>query len=107
MNAVSGIHGQKPETDRLLDWFEPEEGRLVGVREHVQEPVGALSHIADALPQLGKHPFTPLLLSFAVEDDALQVSVFRIIPVLSDPTNRFRSSLGNGHRRKTSFPRSD
>ena len=80
--------------NRLLDRFDSQKRGLVCVGQHVEEPVGPLSHVADALPEIGEQPLTPLLLSVLVEDDTFECPVFRITPVLSDPTNRFPVQFG-------------
>ena len=42
----------------LVDRLEPEERRLIGIGQHIEEPVGALPDIPDPLPEIGEEPFT-------------------------------------------------
>jgi len=43
----------------LVDRLEPQQRRLVGIGQHIKEPVRTLSDISNPLPEIGEKPFTP------------------------------------------------
>src|SRR5688572_10015419 len=54
--------------------IDPEQRRLIFVRQHVQRTVRADTHVADALMQLSQHRFAPDLFPALVEHDAVDLS---------------------------------
>src|SRR6185295_11164554 len=53
--------------------FDPENRAIVFIRQEIEQPVGALANVADALAQLGKQYFAAKLFGLIVEDDPFQV----------------------------------
>src|SRR5574342_1010242 len=54
--------------------FETKQRAVVFIGEQIEQPVGALPHFADALPELGEHRFAPQLLHPGVEHDSFEMS---------------------------------
>src|SRR5690606_7425769 len=61
--------------------LDPEQRAVALVRDHVQQLVGALTHIADAVPQIFEQGFAAELFHVLVEDDPLQPARARDLAV--------------------------
>src|SRR6187399_747601 len=54
--------------------FDAEDRTFLFVRQHIQEAVRPLPHVADALPQVGQQRLAPQLLHLLVEQDPFDVA---------------------------------
>src|SRR5262245_15988121 len=59
---------------RLLRRLDPQHRSLLLIRQQVQEAVGPLPHVADALAEIDEQRLAPQLLPFLVEENALEMS---------------------------------
>src|SRR4051812_27354875 len=54
--------------------FDPQDGTFLFVRDHVEQAVRTLSHVANTLTQVGEERLTTQLFHLVVEQDAFQMS---------------------------------